>query len=78
MQRRWELRKWAANKTKQVNVQMTTPETNDEKSSATNNSTSITKQSYYYKGWFKFAKRFKHKIWSYPKACDKIKIKNKL
>ena len=56
MQRRWELRKWAANKTKQVNVQMTTPETNDEKSSATNNSTSITKQSYYYKGWFKFAK----------------------
>ena len=29
---------------------MTTPETNDEKSSATNNSTSITKQSYYYKG----------------------------
>ena len=33
------LREWAANKTKQANAQMTTPQLNNENSFATNNST---------------------------------------
>ena len=32
----------------------------------------------YCKGWFTIAEKPKPKSWSYPKACDKIKVKRKL
>ena len=69
-------------KENKTNAQIASSQANDENSSITNNSTPNSSSSFSCKGTFNrliyIDEKPKQKSWGYPKACNKIQIKNKV